>query len=206
MFPRSGNLCLRNGSLRHGTVAFRHDERPAVGRPADAAYVSQHVGVVYLLRQSALRGIEPVVVAVGEDGTVGDAHPAVAACKLIGMGHHRKGISSADHVFAQNVVVRSCDALGADDARIIGHIQGIVGEEEIVPAVVPDHFGTFRSLPAVAGSARVDGGAVAFGYLVVCPRKARFTLQLACGGIRQHALRWGRARWRGSTCCARSSR
>ena len=45
MFPVSGYFIFRDRRLRNGSLTFGHNERPAVGIPADAAYMSHHDGV-----------------------------------------------------------------------------------------------------------------------------------------------------------------
>ena len=45
MFPVSRYFIFRDRCLRNGSVTFGHNERPSVGIPADAAYMSHHDGV-----------------------------------------------------------------------------------------------------------------------------------------------------------------
>ena len=53
----AGQFFFGDGYLGHGSVAFRHYERPTVFRPADAAYVPHHDGVAGVDARNILRPV-----------------------------------------------------------------------------------------------------------------------------------------------------
>ena len=116
--------------------------------------MSHHDGVTgvdarNILRHATLWDVEPVVFAIIEDSTVGDAYPAVAFAEFIGMGHYGQCIGTGGHVFAVNAYVGTSDALRTDYTGVVGHVKGVVGQEEVVVAITVNNFWTFTGLPAV---------------------------------------------------------
>ena len=114
---------------------------------------------------------------------MGDAYPAVAFAELIGMSHYGQCIGTGGHVFAVNAHVGTGDAFRADHTGVIGHVESVVGQEEVVVAIAVNDFGTFTGLPAVTCLAGGDQLTILGRCLACSPRLAQSFGRLACFAI-----------------------
>ena len=137
-------------------------------------------------REPALRGVIPVAVAIVEHCAVRDAHPAIVIGKLVGMGEDGIGLASLGHIRTIDAQVRSFDVGRTHHTRVVGHVEGIVSQEEVIVAIVVDDFGSLGTLPTRGGIARED--ALAIGSLVgTTPRIGqRVGNWFSCIGIEFH--------------------
>ena len=194
MLPCADKLVGRHRGLWHSAVALGQHHGPTAWRPEDATHMTHHDGIgvgvaAVALRQTSLGGIEPVALTIVEDGTMADAYPAVdVACRaeLIGMGNHRKALSTGGDVGAVHAHIGACDVARAGHTGVVGHGELIVSQEEVVVTGrgVIDHLGSLAALPARRGVAGSDATAIGgVGAGARLPRVGKRRFRLACSGV-----------------------
>ena len=99
MFPLTDEFFLCDRSLWHSTITLRHHDRPTGVSPTNGTHTTEHysvaIGIAIIVgRESLLRRIIPVAIAILEYGAVTDTHPTIITTKLIRMSDYRECITT----------------------------------------------------------------------------------------------------------------
>ena len=128
----------------------------------DGVGISVAVGIGL---QTSLRHEVPLVgvgITLGREYTaVADANPTWVTAEGVGVGYDGVAVSLAlGAIGAEHVDIGTSYFLGTDNTGVVGEGETIVGEEEVVVAIVVDDLWTLGCLPTVASLAAIDVDAV----------------------------------------------